>query len=505
MNKPLIHALFILLICLIAYSNTFEVPFHFDDRPVIVENPIIKNLNYFSSPSTAKNLKGHFNYSTFIRRYIGYLTFALNYRLHGLDVYGYHVLNLLIHILNSLLLYVFVILTFRTPYFSGSPLKDSSRYIAVFSALIFAAHPLQTQAVTYIWQRVTSLATLFYLLSLVMYMRARMSRTIRSGIMFYVLCITSAVLAMKTKEIAFMLPLTVLVYEVMFLQDGKGIKKRILYLIPILLTVLIIPLSLLFTDQPVGEIIGDISAVTRGHTELTRAEYFFTGLRVMVTYIRLLFLPVNQNLDYDYPVYSTFLSPEVALSGVFLVLVIGTGIYVLQRYKDSQPHARLISFGIFWFFLNLVLETSVIPLNFVILEHRMYLPSAGLIVAVVTAVYTGVDRLNLSARSTAVTLSILVILLGSATFVRNMVWGDEVTLWKDVVRKSPNKARAHNGLGTAYMYKGLFDRAIEQFRIAINIEPQHADAHFNLGIAYGEKGLYDDAYREMKKGLELRK
>ena len=143
-------------ICSIVYSNTLEAPFVFDDKLVIVENPIVRDLGYMVNPSEAKVHKGHFEYESFRHRYIGYLTFAINYWFHKLDVTGYHLVNIAIHIINGLIVYWLVILTFRTPFLYSSILKERSTEIAFFASLLFTCHPLQTQAVTYIWQRVTS-------------------------------------------------------------------------------------------------------------------------------------------------------------------------------------------------------------------------------------------------------------------------------------------------------------------------------------------------------------
>jgi hypothetical protein len=176
LNNPLFHILLIVTLSLIAYSNTFSVPFHFDDKSVIVENPAIKDLQYFSSPSKVKAFTEHFGYHTFRSRYIGYLTFALNYSIHGLDTTGYHIVNLVIHVCTSLLVYLLVHLTFKTSFLLTSKLRDYSQQIALFAALLFACHPVQTEAVTYIWQRVASLATMFYLLSLT----APATRSVRS-------------------------------------------------------------------------------------------------------------------------------------------------------------------------------------------------------------------------------------------------------------------------------------------------------------------------------------
>jgi hypothetical protein len=173
-HKPIVHVLLIILLGVLAYSNTFDVPFVYDDIDVIVKNPIVKNLQYFVKPLEAKKYEGHFEYKHFKHRYVGYLTFALNYKLHGLDVTGYHIVNLSIHIFNGLLVYLLITLSFKTPQLRNSVIKDYSKLIAVFSAIFFTCHPIQTMAVTYIWQRVSVLATTFYILSLVSYIKYRL-------------------------------------------------------------------------------------------------------------------------------------------------------------------------------------------------------------------------------------------------------------------------------------------------------------------------------------------
>jgi hypothetical protein len=161
LQKPVLHVLLIAAVGLIAYSNTFDVPFLFDDSFFITENPIIKDLNYFVEPSKAKVFKGPSEYETFRLRYIGYLTFALNYKFHVLNVAGYHIFNIAVHIINALLVYWLVLLTLKMPFFRTTysevgtlqfpPFGLHPNAIAFFSALIFVSHPVQTQAVTYIW------------------------------------------------------------------------------------------------------------------------------------------------------------------------------------------------------------------------------------------------------------------------------------------------------------------------------------------------------------------
>ncbi len=500
----------------IAYSNTFSVPFHWDDRFVIIENPIIKDLRFFIEPSKAEVFQGHFEYSTFRNRYIGYLTFALNYALHGLNVTGYHIVNLFIHIVNALLVWLLVMLTLKTPFLLESRLRNHATQIAVFTALLFVCHPVQTEAVTYIWQRVASLATLFYLLSLVTYIQWRLStlqlpasRTLdlftAKNSHLYLGSFLSAVLAMKTKETAFTLPLTVSLYEFIFFRGGR--RMRLLCLFPLLLTMLIIPATLLDFDKPFGALISDTGNELRGNTTMTRWDYLFAEFRVIVTYIRLIFFPVNQNIDYDYPAYSSFFDTGVLLSFLLLASIAGTGIFVWKQFRYSAAHSRIIPFGIAWFFICIALESSIIPLNNVIFEHRVYLPSVGVFFALVTVLYMFAEKRGSGGMNRRIVaagiLTVIIALLTGATHARNAVWKDEVTLWKDTVQKSPEKKRPRDSLGLAYNVQGLYEKAIPQFRTSLRIDPSDPDTHYNLGVALQSAGNMSEAIQEYRISIRL--
>ncbi|KAF0145848.1 MAG: hypothetical protein FD156_526 [Nitrospirae bacterium] len=504
MNKPIFHILLIIILGLLAYSNTFHVPFLWDDIGHIVENPKLKDLSNFWPPSGS--------------RWVGFLTFALNYYFGGLNTIGYHVVNLTIHILNAILVYWFVVLTFRTPYFKVSVISASVgnqpnqlnlstfkplNYLPLFIALLFVSHPVQTQAVTYIVQRFTSLATMFYLLSLACYIRSRLSTLPATRYTLYAVSFLSAILAMKTKEIAFTLPVIIAIYEFMFFE-GK-IKKRFLYLIPLLFTMLIIPLSLIGIDKPIGDVIGELREAAQETAEVPRWGYLFTQFRVIVTYIRLLFLPINQNLDYDYPVYHSFFEPNVFLSFVFLLIILALGIYLFYSKRYTLYTSRFLAFGIFWFFITLSVESSIIPIRDVIFEHRVYLPSVGFVVAL-TAVVGFVParhgKRTASGKRVFAGIMIAVILaLSGAAYARNAIWKDSINLWEDTVKKSPKKARPHNNLGSAYAKQGQIDEAVNEYEAALKIKPDFNDALFNLGISYFEQGRIDEAIREYKTAI----
>ena len=561
------HIFIIAVLGFLAYSNTFHSPFQWDEIGHIVGNPIIKNLGYFTDISRAEGLPV---YDGLRSRYIGYFTFALNYKLHGFDVAGYHIVNLAIHLINAILVYFLVLLTFRTPFFRGlgvrgwglarnepisgqrasqgtiydfqlsaipNPQSPTPGLIALAVALLFVAHPIQTEAVTYVFQRFASLVTMFYLLSLVFYIKARLkSHSAESiaqsavfslrGPMPYALCsLLFAVLAMKTKENAFTLPVIIMLYEFLFFTGP--LKPRVMRLVPFLLTMLIVPLTIMGTGSTPGEIISQVKdPESQGFITPAPADYFFTQFRVIVTYIRLLFVPVDQNIDYHYPLYNSFFAPAVFLSFLFLSALFGGAVYLLykthgakckaQNAETSAPYAlcalRLVAFGILWFFITLSVESSIIPIPMLINEYRVYLPSVGFFVAVVAGAVLLVNRIAMhrakrigqsekdygssvgnSMLYALCAMLILVFVLASTTYARNVLWKDKVSLWEDVVRKSPNSSRGYNNLGIAYYEKRRNDEAIRMYEHAIALNPRHLDAYMNLGVSYAVTGRLDSA------------
>jgi Tfp pilus assembly protein PilF len=623
--------------CILPYANTFHVPFQFDDLYNIIQKPYVRDIGMFFG---RQPIEPDF---AFLMRPVAYFTFAVNYWIGGAAVVGYHVVNVFIHLCNGFLVYLFVLLTFRTPYVGkfetrSSKLETEGRAIALSTALLFAVHPIQTEAVTYIVQRLASLAALFYLLSLVTYVKWRLTThesnpslpplgvgggevglpekqrflSPMKRFSLYAISLLSAVLAMKTKEISFTLPLTICFYEFLFF-DGP-VRKRFFRLVPFLLAMLIIPVELLRLERPAGEIIGDLSKAMRVETVISRWNYLLTEFRVIVTYIRLLFFPVNQNLDYDYPVYRSFLDPNVFLSFLFLLSLFGAAVYLLYRSRVTPPsppylregnkeasvkgrtgavpplklrgggeglwavYARLVALGIFWFFTTLAVESSVIPIADVIFEHRLYLPSVGFFLAVTAGGFavwrrvadrpegkslspdgedennppssplkvtpppsapplkirggrgsydlegeqrggTGVEEAGEGSSSAnehlgqhgmkwpkkiaAAALALIVIALSGVTYARNKIWRSEISLWEDVVSKSPKKVRALSNLGHFYGEKGRLDEAIREYHIALGLAPDDYQVHNNLGVVYKAQGRLGEAIAEYLTAARL--
>jgi Tfp pilus assembly protein PilF len=487
----------VLVLGIAAYANTLDVPFQWDGLTRIAENSMVRDMGYFLDPGGAEQEE---HGTAVMRRYVGYLTFALNYAVHGRNVAGYHGVNLAIHLGNALLVYFFVLLSFRTPALSGGLLSGRASLAAFGSALVFVAHPLQTEAVVYIFQRFASLVGFFYLLSVTAYAKFRLSGGGPGRRVWYVLSLLSACLAMLTKESAFTLPIAILLYEASFFRGG--LLKRALPLVPILATLLIVPAVTVMTSG------GEVTAATlasQGFSGVSRAEYLFTQFRVIVTYVRLLLFPVNQNIDYDYHLQGGLFDPEVLLS-LIGILGAGLGAFLLFRLSRREPALRFVSYGIIWFFLTLSVESSIIPIPMLMNEYRVYLPSAGLFAALMTGVVflAGAMRRTYGRAALFLVIGVLPLLLAGAAYSRNSLWETRVGLWEDTVAKSPLRARAHNNLGRAYEAGGRLEEARKEFERAVNLFPEYAEARNNLGIAHLRGGEVNQAVEQFKKALELK-
>jgi tetratricopeptide (TPR) repeat protein len=334
---------------------------------------------------------------------------------------------------------------------------------------------------------------------------------------------------MKTKEIAFTLPVIILLYETVFF--GWPGRKLIAQMTPLLLTIAIIPYTVYSTVnpllQPGGSLLSDVTSPAYSIARVTRWEYLYTQFSVILTYLRLLILPINQNLDYDFPMNLTLTAPRTILSLLALLLLFSLAVYLLMKSnrnasstrdeeRDSQPaeHTiptaplyRLAAFGIFWFFITLSVESSIIQIQDVIFEHRLYLPSFGFFLSVVSFTAVGLDRLSSKIRdirSVATSaVVILVLTLSSATFARNNTWHDWPTIWGDTVKKSPNKPRPHLILGIGYYYRQEMDKALQEYQRAASLKLDYCEAYYNMGLVYKARQQHAEAIPMYLKVLNL--
>ena len=474
----------IALLTLIVYSNSFSAPFTLDDYGSITNNYAIRNPLDISAI-----------WKFYSNRFFLYFTLSLNYYVNNNAVVGYHIVNVILHIANGIIVYLILNSILGLNYFSNRLTGKYSNLISILSSFVFVCHPVQVNAVTYIIQRTASLAATFYLLSILFFIIYRISDKSR----YFIFTIISMILAMFTKENTITIPFMLILIELMFfLKDGKtSWKKRIIFIFILLLTVPIIPGTNLFLK---GYSQSDPNVSFKASTSMDRFQYFYTELNVITLYIRQLFIPDNLNFDYsnDFPVSKTIWDNYSYISFLVLSLIGLTGLLNIKKNK-------LLSFGIFWFFIGLAVESSFISIKDVYFEHRLYFPLAGFVISIIGLVFYKPwfsNKLYCFKKPVlffVVIMCFMTVMYSGLTLYRNYIFSDGIRLWADVVKKAPKSDRAHSVLATKYLddyeankkkNKGYLDIAETEFKKAISLYYNNSTAHCNLSKVYLLKGDY---------------
>jgi tetratricopeptide (TPR) repeat protein len=476
----------ILLAGALVYANTLHVPYVLDDYWAVTpygEKSLLKILLHGGS------------------RRVADATFALNYNLHGLEEAGYHMVNISIHLAAAITLYFATISALAAlrgsyPATVGAAPESSNieHFVPLAAALLFAVHPLQTQAVTYLIQRYTSLATFLYLLSALAFIRARLVHE-RGGSFSCILlpgaaCLAAGLLAIGSKQIAATLPL-VLIFLELSLFRGRLLNRRFFILCA---AAAIVALAILLVSWQVTSLDGFLVALNNATTEhriLSRATYLLTETRVVATYLRLLCLPFGQSLLHDYPLSTTLFSPKVVASIALHISLLATAAFLFRfsgsNLRNGQTEKgclqRLAALGIVWFYVTLAVESSIFPITDVIFEHRVYLPSAGFFLTVIATAALTLDISRTGLKRAWKLLALVSIVLSSLTVARNQVWGDSLTLWQDTVKKAPGKDLARANLAGEYMKLNMPDKALPHFVRALELNPDfHPQTKVYLGM-----------------------
>lgn len=488
------HTLFAAAICALlaaaVYSNTFKSSFQFDDYLYVIDYCRTHELADFWPPHGT--------------RYLTYFTFFLNFMAGGLDTTGYHIVNLLIHAASGFLVYLIAMSLSASPRLSGKGLPAFG--IALLSSLIFISHPVQTEAVTYITQRFASLATLLYLFAAALYLKYRLSGPAKGyRALYYALALLAAYLAQVTKEISYTLPFMLLVIEFAFFTGP--VLPRLLRLVPFMLAMAVIPL-ILFGPSSGSAVGGEIMDLQlKDLNEISRHDYLVTQFRVLVTYLRLLVLPIGQTIEYDYPMYRSLFVPGVFASFIFICILFFGAIYLFLRFlRGGSPYFAMIAAGVFWFFTAISVESSIVPIKDLIFEHRMYLPMAGAAIAVSSLIFLAFSALLPAlddSRRLIVAGLVVVLPLSVAAYARNNVWENEVTLYEDALRKSPGKERVRYNLAWAYHRRGQIDKALEQYHEDLRIDPERDKAHYNLALIYRDRKDNARAERHFLEAIRI--
>jgi tetratricopeptide (TPR) repeat protein len=477
--RECLACLFLVILVFHIYAHSKEGPFVFDDLVNITENSHVQisSLDWdslrraaFESPSST--------------RPVANISFALNYYFNRLDPESFRLVNVLIHLANGLLLLLFLKATLQTPAFSEFR-RGMNRFMPFAATAIWLVNPIHTQSVSYIVQRMNSLAAMFCMLAFLLYIYARLSKNRRRRGLLLGSGLLAFLMALGSKEIAITLPVFVFLYEWYFFQDldQDWLKKN--YLWPLGILLFWAGMALIYLDFSPAETILS-SYQTR---DFTLAQRVMTQPRVIIFYIFLFLFPhpSRLNLDHYFPVSLSPLDPPTTLLAMLAIIgLLATAVLCARRY-------RLLSFCILWFMGNLVLESSVIGLEMVF-EHRTYLPSFPVTMVIVMLLYRFVKQIWLRR---AVLLLFLV--LGTVwTHDRNEIWADDITLWEDIAEKSPQKARSHINLGVVYGQRGQFEKAVHYLQQAVNLQPNYVHPRYNLALSLFQKGDYPEAERQAR-------
>jgi protein O-mannosyl-transferase len=443
---------------------------HLDDFPNIVANPLIRVSDLsMGSLLRASNLFQDQNafFSGTSYRPVAFLSFALNWYAGGDQVTGYHIVNIFIHILCAGFLYSLLLSLLQSPILIDRFHNNDKKNIALLAAILWAVHPIQAQAVTYIVQRMALLAALFYLLGMLCYVRARLDtdKWRRSGL--YAGCVCCLALAVGSKENAVVLPLSLGLIEIIFFRDLTTPYNR--------KKCLCMALATLFTTAALGLLFAyiiKINPITFIHKifesrTYTLSERFLTEPRVVIGYLIQIFYPVLSrfSIDHSITVSTSLLEPVTTLAS--LLLIFGLIILALFRIQKSP----ILSFGILFYFLNQIMESSILPLELVF-EHRNYLPSLFIFFPVTAGAvqvmrhYQKVHRPCMLLLGSML-LTVLIGLLGTTTYIRNHVWASEKTLWEDALLKAPDSARPYGRLAYYYDTAGQYDLALSFYEASL--------------------------------------
>lgn len=467
------------------YYNSLGNEFLFDDLQTIVELKTTEGYGAFAG--LLQLLKGRPAY-----RPIRTASYAFDYALSGLDPWGYHVANIAYHALSAI--FVFLI---------GGMVFERVRP-ALIASLLFAVHPIQTDAVTYLSGRRDVLSGLFVLMGFTMFLRYRRTGRARDLAMVLLLC----PLAFFSKESGIVLPLLCLGYDIVarIRVSARAVGGRLVRDLWAAFVGAVRQTPLLYLPFAVmgAGMAYYVVFVVRGTWQRTYhgGSLWYTLLteaRVVTHYLKLLIFPVTLNADYSFnafPVTTSWTDPH-ALASIAILLVLGYG---LLRCLEHRP---LATFGGAWFALALLPVSQIVPHHEMMAEHYLYVPSVGFFLLVVALADPLLERPRLKPVLYAAGVAAL-LLLSLRTVWRNADWKDEVTFWSKTVQVAPQAARARNNLAAAYIRRGRPALAEEQLEAALRIRPDFAMAHANLGKIYMDRYELARAEDELTTALRLK-
>ena len=482
LNKKYLPFLFIVWIPSIiwlGYSNSLNAVFHFDDIPFIVE----QNFEHWS----------HYLKNAFCcigGRDIPLALFALNRQWGGLNLYGYHIVNILIHIINALVLCILVYTLLKNVYRHHFAQHHHAILLTAMSvATIFAVHPLASAAVTYLTQRTSQMATLFYMLATICYVKARnafFDKNYKHLALWIGLTLLSYQSAMSSKTMAMTWLVMPVLYEViMILGNWEKIRRTLL---PIILGTLAVVGTLFYflKDHPIFHE-GNYFVGFGSDSLWSATEHWQVMARVVIIYWKLVTLPVLTWMNVDHN-FDPTVGSDLTLYAIAFHIVVVTGLIFLAHKK-----LRLCALGGFWFYLTFG-PYIVVPERDILVEYKAYLPMIGWMLFLADVIFWAIK--NQKSKIIGYGLVAFVIFGIWGTRQRNAVYATTETLWKDAVSKAPKKARTLHNLGFAYGEQNQLRASKVYFNKSLQSASRFLLARINLARVYRAMQNYEQSLKE---------
>ena len=488
-RRNLFAVIAIFIIILSVYSNTFHASWHLDDEQNIWDRKAM-HLTRLDWPQIRQSFLDE---SGKLYRPVACFSLALNYYFGKLNVLGYHVVNTSIHFLASIFLYLFVYHTLNLPLLKAR-YGPYSYSLALLTMVFWALNPLHTQAVTYIVQRMASMAGMFYIMSMYFYLKGRTSKPMLLKPANYVMCCVCGILAFGSKQNAAMLPISIFLFDLFLIQGltKSNIKKNctILLILMVLVTVLGLILEGPALFQP--------SHIFSGYEQrpFTLDERLLTEPRIILFYVSLLLYPMPDRLSISHDIsisHSLFSPPTTILAIIIISIILIISIIKAKKWP-------LFAFCIIFFFLNHSIESSFFPLELVF-EHRNYLPSMLFFVPLAILIFTGIQLFSARRRMKLIFVAFITLVFigqGHSTFIRNFIWKTDESLWIDATEKAPHLFRPWHNLGRHYSLQNMHEEALAAFHTALskesinNIEAKCL-TFYDLGVEYHRTGKREEA------------
>jgi len=481
-KSQLLLILIIIVMSCAVYINAIRNGFVYDDIPQVVQNPWIRETRFIPEIFFT-NVWAFQGISTNYYRPLMHISFMLSYYLFGLSPWGFHMVNIMLHAGVSVLVFLISSRLFQAANPSQSPFSRALPFIA---AVLFAVHPVHTEAVVWVGG-VTDLSfALFFLLALYLYILSTGSAVHQK--ILIVLSVTCFFLATLCKEPALTLPLILVAYDYAFGREGRPpfyYFKRYCPYLGAAAVYFILRLNALGGFAPV-----------RRHSELGLTSYVINIFPLFRQYLQKLIMPVHLNAYHVFSPLSSIFEPNGLLSLAVTMVFVGGVLFTMKKSKTA------------FFALALVL-VPLLPALYIpgagentFAERYLYLPSFGFVLLV--AFFVGQAVLHMPHWSVPVTVALVFVagLYSLGTVQRNAVWRDDERLWRDVVEKSPESAVSHYNLACALNSRGQVDEAIGEFQAAIRLQPA-AVAYKSLGAAYQAKGLLTEAAEQYEHAVRL--